>query len=371
VTYFLDTPPEADEPYAAGSGGHRNVGRTIVGYTLLAILAALVLLGAYLPAPYAIERPGPAFNVLGQNNQTPIITVSGAPTYATEGSLDLLTVSLLGSPGHTPSWFELAGAYLDKSQNILPIDEVFPPSESSVNVEKQNQLMFEDSQQQATAVALNALGYKYKMQIYVDSLAPKGPATNILRKGDILLTVAGKTVQSIDGLRALVQTTNGKPVELQGVRNGKPFTAQITPISSEGKWRVGIYAGSRFDFPIDVKLQLADVGGPSGGTMFALGIYDKLTPGSLTGGEMIAGTGTIDQSGDVGPIGGIRQKLYGAVRAGATWFLAPASNCDEVVGHIPNGIQVVSMTTFTDALTAVKQIAAKKSIAGLPTCSAN
>jgi PDZ domain-containing protein len=371
VTYFSDTPPDPNDPYAAGSGGHRSIVRSIVGYALLVILAALILVGAYLPAPYAIERPGPAFNVLGQNNKTPIITVSGAPTYATQGSLDLLTVELLGSPGHTPTWFDLAGAYFDKSQNILPIDEAFPPNQSTVSVNRQNALMFQDSQQQATAVALNALGYQYKMQIYVDSLATNGPATKLLQKGDIILKVAGKTVQSIDGLRSLVQTTKGKPVEVQAVRAGKAFTVQITPISTEGKWRVGIFAGSRFDFPIDVNLQLADVGGPSGGTMFALGIYDKMTPGSLTGGQLIAGTGTIDQSGQVGPIGGIRQKLYGAVRAGATWFLAPASNCDEVVGHIPDGIQVVSIKTFTDALTAVKQIAAKKSIAGLPTCSAN
>ena len=371
MTYFSDTPPDANEPYAPGSGGHRNLGRTVFGYVLLALLAALVLIGAYLPAPYAIERPGPAFNVLGQNNKTPIITVSGAPTYATDGALDLLTVELLGSPGHAPTWFDLAGAYLDKSQNIVPMDEAFPPNQSSVDVSRQNALMFEDSQQQATAVALNALGYRYKMQLYVDSLAKGGPAINKLQTGDVILKIAGKTVQSIDGLRAMVQTTKGQPVNVEAERAGKPFSVQITPIKNQGKWRVGIFAGSRFDFPIDVKLQLADVGGPSGGTMFALGVYDKLTPGSLTGGQMIAGTGTIDQSGEVGPIGGIRQKLYGAVRAGATWFLAPESNCDEVVGHIPDGIQVVSMKTFTDALTAVKQIAAKKSIAGLPTCSAN
>ena len=136
-------------------------------------------------------------------------------------------------------------------------------------------------------------------------------------------------------------------------------------------WKIGVFIGTKFVFPIDVKLRLADVGGPSGGTMFALGIYDTLTPGSLTGGQIIAGTGTIDESGQVGPIGGIRQKLYGAQRAGASWFLAPAENCNEVIGHIPSGLQVVRVKTFTDALAAVKQIAAKHSIAGLPTCSTN
>jgi PDZ domain-containing protein len=105
--------------------------------------------------------------------------------------------------------------------------------------------------------------------------------------------------------------------------------------------------------------------------MFALGIYDKLTPGSLTGGQMIAGTGTLDETGAVGVIGGIRQKMYGAVRNGATWFLAPAGNCDEVVGHIPTGLTVVKVQNFSQALAAVKQIGETKSAAGLPTCSFN
>jgi PDZ domain-containing protein len=105
--------------------------------------------------------------------------------------------------------------------------------------------------------------------------------------------------------------------------------------------------------------------------MFALGIYDKLTPGSLTGGQMIAGTGTLDETGAVGVIGGIRQKMYGAVRNGATWFLAPAGNCDEVVGHIPTGLTVVKVQNFSQALAAVKQIGETKSATGLPTCSFN
>lgn len=369
MTYFSDSTPDSSSPYSSSAGKGHGRGRRVVGYLLLALLTILVLVGAYLPAPYLIERPGPAFNVLGQNQQTPIITVSGAKTYATDGALDLLTVDLVGSPQRTPTWFELAGAYLDSSQNIIPLEEVYPPNQNSTDVAKQNALMFEDSQQQATAVALKALGYTYQMELYVDSLAPGGPATGVLKPGDVILSAAGQSVASIDALRALVQTTKGKPVVIEGTRDGKAFTVSIKPKQDSGKWRVGIYAGSRFKFPIKVDLQLADVGGPSGGTMFALGIYDKLTPGNLTGGEIIAGTGTIDQTGAVGPIGGIRQKMYGAQRAGAAWFLAPATNCDEVIGHVPNGLQVVSVKTFTDALTAVKQIAAKKSVAGLPTCT--
>jgi PDZ domain-containing protein len=104
--------------------------------------------------------------------------------------------------------------------------------------------------------------------------------------------------------------------------------------------------------------------------MFALGIIDELTPGSLTGGAHVAGTGTICADGVVGPIGGIVQKMAGARRAGATVFLAPASNCDEVVGHIPAGLHVFSVKRLSDALTALQRVAAHRATAGLPTCSA-
>ena len=93
----------------------------------------------------------------------------------------------------------------------------------------------------------------------------------------------------------------------------------------------------KFKFPFDVKISLDKVGGPSAGMMFALGIVDTVTPGDLTGGKHVAGTGTITPDGAVGPIGGIGQKMVGARSGGATMFLAPAANCDDVVGHIPDG----------------------------------
>ena len=122
-----------------------------------------------------------------------------------------------------------------------------------------------------------------------------------------------------------------------------------------------------YDFPFEVQIQLDKVGGPSAGMMFALGIIDKLTPGQLQGGENVAGTGTIDQSGAVGPIGGIQQKLHGALESGATWFLAPADNCDEVTGNIPDGLTVFSVSTLDQALTALEGIKTGDT-SDLPTC---
>jgi PDZ domain-containing protein len=103
--------------------------------------------------------------------------------------------------------------------------------------------------------------------------------------------------------------------------------------------------------------------------MIALGIYDRLTPGALTGGKNIAGTGTVNSEGEIGSIGGIRQKMYGAERSGATHFLAPVGNCSEVVGHIPTGLTVISVRTFEEALAATEAIANGRDTKQLGSCS--
>ena len=123
------------------------------------------------------------------------------------------------------------------------------------------------------------------------------------------------------------------------------------------------------DSPVEATFGLSDVGGPSAGMMFALGVVDEITPGALTGGKDISGTGTIDINGQVGPIGGIQQKMAGARKAGSTYFLAPASNCDEVKGHEPKGMQVFAVGTLHEAVTATEAIASGDT-SGLATCSA-
>ncbi|WP_441349077.1 S16 family serine protease [Streptomyces sp. NTH33] len=131
---------------------------------------------------------------------------------------------------------------------------------------------------------------------------------------------------------------------------------------------VGISAGTDHTFPFTIDIKLADVGGPSAGLMFALGIYDKLTPGSLTGGKFVAGTGTIDDNGKVGPIGGIEMKTVGARDKGAQFFLTPADNCASAAKDTPSGLTLVKVNTMGDALAALKDIRAG-STADLPKCT--
>jgi PDZ domain-containing protein len=151
-------------------------------------------------------------------------------------------------------------------------------------------------------------------------------------------------------------------------RDGAQLDLATTTTSSDGRTVLGVGLDPQFQFPVAVSFGTKDVGGPSAGMMFALGIYDLLTPGARTGGMKVAGTGTIDSRGEVGPIGGIQQKLVGARRAGARWFLAPASNCNEVVGHVPDGLRVVRTSTLHESRLAVEAIAAGRG-QSLPSCT--
>ncbi len=175
-------------------------------------------------------------------------------------------------------------------------------------------------------------------------------------------------------LRELIGAGDGAPVELGIERDGVPQTVAVTPARAEvegtARWVIGVTTMHDYVFPIQVTIQLDNVGGPSAGMMFALGIIDTLSGGELNGGQQVAGTGTIDAAGTVGPIGGIRQKLFGARDAGASVFLAPEKNCGEVVGHVPSGLRVVAVETLDDALTALETIRDDGDLDALPTCTA-
>ena len=183
---------------------------------------------------------------------------------------------------------------------------------------------------------------------------------------DDALTQVDSFSRLTDVLRA---TPPGAPATLTVLRDGAEEDLTITTgDDGDGGSTLGVLLDPAYDFPVDVDIEIGNIGGSSAGTMFALGIMDRLTPGDATGGEIIAGTGTMDLDGEVGPIGGIVQKMNGSVRDGARWFLAPADNCDEVVGNVPDGIRVVRIATLDEAWAAVRAIG-DGDAADLPTCS--
>ncbi len=359
----------------------RRSNGTIVGVVALSIsLVALVGL-TFIPTQYVIQRPGPVFDTLGTAKGTdgasvPLIEVKDAKTYPTGGTLDLTTVQVIGNRQRTPTWFELALAWFDPSRAVVPIDAVFPEGVTSEQRDQQNAALMVDSQHEATAAALTELGYDVGAQVEVVSVLKDSPAEGLLKDGDRILAIDGVDVNSATLLRDTIQKAKGSEVTLSVKRGSETDTVAITPkktkdASGATTWLIGITLTTDYTFPVDVKLQLDNVGGPSAGMMFALGIIDTLTPGELNGGVNVAGTGTIDAAGDVGPIGGIRQKLFGARDAGATVFLAPESNCDEVVGHIPDGLKVFKTATLQDSLDILEVIADHGDTSKLPVCTAS
>src|SRR5690606_8560033 len=171
--------------------------------------------------------------------------------------------------------------------------------------------------------------------ISVVSLVDGSAAEGILAEGDRILAAESETITDVMQLRDIIAGRAGEPVTITIDRDGEKSDVEVTPkeavLDGETSWAIGVSLLTGYDLPVDISIQLDNVGGPSAGMTFALGIIDTLTPGERTGGENIAGTGTIDSEGVVGPIGGIRQKLYGARDAGNDYFLAPADNCNEVV----------------------------------------
>ncbi|MFT4156998.1 MAG: PDZ domain-containing protein [Microbacterium sp.] len=345
-------------------------------WSMIVALVALVVL-TFLPTPYVIQRPGPVYNTLGtaadaDGEQVPLINVDGAETFDTAGSLDLTTVQVVGNRQRTPSWFELALAWMDPSKAVVPLDSVFPEGVTTEQRDEQNANLMVDSQHEATAAALDELGYDTGAEVAVVETVEGTPAEGVLEADDVITEIDGMPVESAKQLKQSIQDAEGDPVALTLLRGGEETTVEITPEerTSDGEtiWVVGVTLRTNYDFAIDVSIQLDNVGGPSAGMMFALGIIDTLTPGELNGGKDVAGTGTIEADGTVGPIGGIRQKLYGARDAGAEFFLAPDSNCDEVIGHVPDGLTVVSTSTLEESLNALEVIADGGDVSALPTC---
>jgi Lon-like protease len=354
-----ERPPRDETPAPRPSGW------TYLGFGLLVAAVAGAVAFATAPSPYVVERPGPVYDTLGDVQDAdgvdvPLIAIPDETTYPTSGRLDLLTVYLNGSRENPLSWIDVASAWFDPSRTVLPIDLVYPEGQTQEQSDEESAVQMDTSQQDAVAAALTELDIPYGSVLTIAGVIAETPADGVLEEGDQVLTVDGEPVTDVDQLKALLGEAGvGAEVELVIRRGGAEQNVVVTPIASEsdGSPVIGVYASSTYDFPVEVQIQLPGVGGPSAGMMFALGIYDKLTPGELTGDEHIAGTGTIDGGGEVGAIGGIVQKMYGASAAGADWFLAPESNCSEVVGRIPSGLQVFSVGTLDEAITAVEAIA--------------
>ncbi len=363
-----------------GGGGSRGdgfrrrlkprTGRGLVG--AVAAVAAVVLGGIVwaAPVPYVVELPGPVYNTLGTDSGKDVITIKGRQTYPAQGALDLTTVYVEGGPNSNVSLLGLLRSALDPSQSILPVDAVYPKGVTTQTVSQENAQEMQSSQDNAVAAALKTLSIPFQQQLKIASLVENSASAGKLQPQDTILSVGGQKVESLTAIQGLVAASKGKPLAVVFERNGTQHTVSITPRDSGGgHYLLGFTVAYSFSFPFTVDFALDRVGGPSAGMMFALGIIDKLTPGNLTNGKQIAGTGTISPDGSVGEIGGIVQKMEGARSQGATLFLAPAGNCGDVVGRVPSGLSVVKVDTLDAARHAVEAYAQGTDPATLPQCT--
>ena len=331
---------------------------------------ALGVTAVSLPVPYVIESPGPTFNTLGEDQGEPVITVTGTESFPAKGSLDLTTVYVDGGPNGPVSVFAAFSAWLNGSKAVYPEELIFPRGVTKEQSQQESSTAMVTSQENAVAAALKELNIPFEQRMEIASLADGSAADGQLQAGDVLLSINDKPITALAVVQAELAAGNGAPVTVVVDRSGSRIPTTITPsVSPSGRFILGVILQYNFTFPFDVRISLDEVGGPSAGMMFALGIIDTITPGELTGGTHVAGTGTISPDGSVGPIGGISQKMHGARSAGASLFLAPAANCGDVVGHIPDGLQVVKVENLAGARKAVELAASGSDTSGLPACT--
>lgn len=319
-----------------------------------------------LQVPYLVLSPGPVFNTIGQVDGTDAIKVSGTTTYDTDGTLDMTTVSEYGGAEGGVSLAQAVLGWMSGTKRVVPRESIYPESESHAEAARQGAEQFATSQSHAIAAALSNLGMPVRTSVVVSAVSPGTPAQGELHAGDRITAVDGTRVTTPDQVVSAVRSQPvGSDLRFSVVRNGSTMDVTIrsaarqddpqTSQNEAGMPYVGAGIDTLFAADFDVAFTIERVGGPSAGLMFALGLVDKLTPGPLTAGHKIAGTGTISPEGAVGAIGGIAQKMAGARGAGAELFLTPKANCADIASHIPAGLTVTPVESLAEAITAVQE----------------
>ena len=340
--------------------------RTLTLYISAVAVIIAILVAERLPVPYVILSPGPTLNTLGKDQTgKPLITITGHTVHPTSGHLNMVSISYVGGPGHQFNVFTALRAWLDPHEAVVPQTELFAPGQSQQQVTQQDQVEMTGSQESATAAALHQVGIAYKTVAEVVSVKQGLPAYGKLKPGDLITAVDGQPVTGTTRLTALIKAHAAEPITVTFRRGGTTQHTQLTAEQVGGRPILGIVVQDQYQFPFTVTIQIGQIGGPSAGTMFALGIIDKISPENLTGGKFIAGTGEISANGAVSPIGGIQQKMIAARDAGATVFLAPAANCSDTRGAVPAGLRVVKVSTLSGAVSALQNIKQGKPV---PSC---
>lgn len=367
-----------------------------LGHVAVVVLIALAVFGATRSAPYVVKSPGPTYDVLGEQNGTEIIQIldedgnsltansasssdsSGSPSSigSTDGELRMVTVSEAGGPGYSVTYWEVFLAFFDDAKYVYTYESLYSDTVTAEEVSELGKAQMSSSQTSAQIAALEYLGYEVEGTTIIAGTQADTPADGLLLEGDILreITVDSVTYELAEVTmlyEVLAKTPVGTEVVVAVERDGELEEVTLeTSENSSGGSQLGVYVTTEAQLPVDISISLERVGGSSAGMMFALGIIDKMTEGGIVSGVSIAGTGSLSYLGEVQAISGIVQKMHGALRDGAEYFLAPTANCSDVVGNIPDGLEVYSVSTLDEAVEAIQAISVGDA-SSLTACEAN
>lgn len=280
----------------------------------------------------------------------PLITIDGAPSYDSDGRLLLTTVNV----GRANLYYALR-AWLDPAAFVLTERDVVPPGQTDREYERLSLSQMDQSKIAGVAVALqHATDYPraHGSGAIVQDVVPGSPADGRLFPGDLIVEIDGERLADVEELAKVISYAGeGRsiPMTVRPLEGGTERDVTVRTVFDEDAERpiVGIFPIA--NFPFEVTIESGRIGGPSAGLMWALGVTDLLTTDDLTGDRVIAGTGTVDLHGDVGPIGGIALKVVAAERAGAETFLLPEANLAEARG-VDTELELVSVETVEQAI---------------------
>ncbi|MDJ1135597.1 YlbL family protein [Streptomyces iconiensis] len=348
--------------------------RTATMLASFLMLIALLCAGVLINVPYAEMSPGPTVNTLSKHAGDPVLNIKGGPKqYRTTGHLNMTTVRVTGAE-YRMNLVEALSGWLQHDSAVVPHSTLYPDDKSAQEVDEQNAEEFSASQESAKVAALRELDIPVGSHVLVGSVVKGGPAEKRLHAGDVITAVDGKAVKKPESVADLVTKREpGRKVTFTVIpadkaaaskkagkqpseADGKRVTVATKKAEEDGRPIVGIQPALGHTFPFTIDIKLADIGGPSAGLMFGLGIVDKLTKTDLTGGQFVAGTGTIDDQGKVGEIGGIQMKTVAARAKGAKFFLTPAGNCPSAAKDKPDGLTLVKVGSMDEAMNALKKI---------------
>jgi PDZ domain-containing protein len=327
--------------------------------TLLVALAPVVAFGVLLglvAVPYVSLGPGPTFNTLGEVDGKEVVDIEGTKVYPTTGHLNMTTVA----QRENLTIGQALVLWMSGREQLWPRDLVYPPDKSREEVNKDNTKEFEQSEALAEYAALGYL--KYAPVLTAEIINKGGPSARKLKPGDAIDKVNGTPITGLDQFQSLLkQTKPGQNIVVDYRRkNGPAGTTTITlGKNADRDWGfLGVSVREAPWAPFKITFNLANIGGPSAGLMFALAVIDKLTNGNLADSKFIAGTGTIDADGKVGAIGGITHKMLAAHEAGATVFLVPSDNCAEARGGNDDGLELLKVETIGQAVDVLHTLSA-------------